>query len=273
MTFRGSAAETSADALATAMIGKEYLSVGQYGSVRQYGESLILARQLVLRRATEPSRHRAAEPPSRRAIDLEVHAGEIVGIAAVEGNGQRNLLRTIAGLIPPWSGQLDVRHPIAFIPEDRTTEGLVPELTLTENVVLGDASGTSWRVDWDAAERRTAEMLRVHQVRARGAGARARSLSGGNQQKLILARALEQHPRVLVAENPTRGLDVAAALAVHERLAQLVESGGAVLFHSTDLDEVMERSHRVVVMHMGELLPVSPGLSHEGVGRLMLGAQ
>ena len=271
VTHRGRADETSADELAEAMIGRKYESVGKYGSigqyasVGQYGEPLIVAHELVLRGA--------AEPPSRRTVELSVRAGEIVGIAAVEGNGQRELLRTVAGLIPPWSGQLDVRHPIAFIPEDRTTEALVAELTLTENVVLGDAPLSGWRVDWNAAERRTAELLRIYQVRARGPGARARSLSGGNQQRLVLARALAQEPRVVIAENPTRGLDVAAAAAVHRRLEEVAEAGGAVMFHSTDLDEVMERSDRILVMREGELLSAPAGASYEEVGRLMLGAE
>ena len=271
VTHRGRADETSADELAEAMIGRkyegvgEYGSIGQYASVGQYGEPLIVAHELVLRGA--------AEPPSRRTVELSVRAGEIVGIAAVEGNGQRELLRTVAGLIPPWSGQLDVRHPIAFIPEDRTTEALVAELTLTENVVLGDAPLLGWRVDWNAAERRTAELLRIYQVRARGPGARARSLSGGNQQRLVLARALAQEPRVVIAENPTRGLDVAAAAAVHRRLEEVAEAGGAVMFHSTDLDEVMERSDRILVMREGELLSAPAGASYEEVGRLMLGAE
>ena len=271
VTHRGRADETSADELAEAMIGRkyegvgEYGSIGQYASVGQYGEPLIVAHELVLRGA--------AEPPSRRTVELSVRAGEIVGIAAVEGNGQRELLRTVAGLIPPWSGQLDVRHPIAFIPEDRTTEALVAELTLTENVVLGDAPLSGWRVDWNAAERRTAELLRIYQVRARGPGARARSLSGGNQQRLVLARALAQEPRVVIAENPTRGLDVAAAAAVHRRLEEVAEAGGAVMFHSTDLDEVMERSDRILVMREGELLSAPAGASYEEVGRLMLGAE
>lgn len=265
VTHRSRADATNADELAEAMIGRKYESIGEHGSVGQYGAPLIVARDLVLRRA--------AGQPSRRAVELSVRAGEIVGIAAVEGNGQRDLLRTIAGMIPPWSGQLDVRHPVAFIPEDRTTEGLVPELTLTENVVLGDAPGAGWRVDWSAAERRTAELLRVYQVRARGPAARARSLSGGNQQRLVLARALSQEPRVVIAENPTRGLDVAAAAAVHRRLEEVAEAGGAVLFHSTDLDEVLERSDRVLVMRQGELLPAPPDASYEGIGRLMLGAE
>lgn len=266
VTHRSRADATNAEELADAMIGAAG-NLGRSGGPgqREPGEPLIVARDLVLRRA--------AGPPSRRVIALSVRAGEIVGIAAVEGNGQRELLRTIADVVPPWSGTLDVRHPVAFIPEDRTTEGLVSELTLTENVVLGDAPGAGWRVDWSAAERRTAELLRVYQVRARGPGARARSLSGGNQQRLVLARALSQEPRVIIAENPARGLDVAAAAAVHRRLAEAAEAGSAVLFHSTDLDEVLERSDRVLVMRQGQVLPAPPGADREEVGRLMLGAE
>ena len=268
VTHRSRADETNAGELATAMIGGAAIpGRSSRPGRRELGEPLIAARQLVLRVGGREHR-----PGGHGEVELEVRAGEIVGIVAVEGNGQRGLLRTIAGVIPPWSGQLDVRHPVAFIPEDRTTEGLVPDLTLTENVVLGESPQAGWRVDWSAAERRTAELLRVYQVRARGPGARARSLSGGNQQRLVLARALSQEPRVIVAENPTRGLDVAAAAAVHRRLEEAAEAGGAVLFHSTDLDEVLERSDRVLVMRQGELLAAPPGADREQVGRLMLGA-
>lgn len=206
---------------------------------------------------------------------LVVRAGEIVGVAAVEGNGERELLRTIAGVEARASDGL-VASPVVFIPGDRTTEGLIPGFSLTENLVLGQLDRWSrggW-IDWRGAADRTGRLLGEHDVRAPGAGALARTLSGGNQQKLILARALDLAPRVVVAENPTRGLDLQATAAVHARLRSAAAGGAGVLVYSADLDEILELASRVVVVHRGVVLPVPPGASRAELGRLMLqGAQ
>jgi ABC-type uncharacterized transport system ATPase subunit len=207
---------------------------------------------------------------------LEVHAGEIVGIAAVEGNGQRELLRAVAGRMHPLRGRLQVVSPVAFIPEDRTSEGLIPELTLTENVVLGSRTDDPWmrggRIDWRAAEAHTVELLRTYDVVAAGPRAPAASLSGGNQQKVVIARELSRSPRVVVAENPTRGLDLRATAAVHARLRAAAEAGAAVLVHSSDLDEVLELADRVLVVSRGVVAePVSGrAAGREEIGAMML---
>ncbi|MBX3145123.1 MAG: ATP-binding cassette domain-containing protein [Gemmatimonadales bacterium] len=206
---------------------------------------------------------------------LVVRAGEIVGVAAVEGNGERELLRTIAGVEARASDGL-VASPVVFIPGDRTTEGLIPGFSLTENLVLGQLDRWSrggW-INWRGAADRTGRLLGEHDVRAPGAGALARTLSGGNQQKLILARALDLAPRVVVAENPTRGLDLQATAAVHARLRSAAAGGAGVLVYSADLDEILELASRVVVVHRGVVLPVPQGASRAELGRLMLqGAQ
>ncbi len=207
--------------------------------------------------------------------DLKVHAGEIVGVAAVEGNGHRELLHAVAGLACRLSGTLRVDGPVALVPEDRTTEGLIPELSLAENVTLGLGTEAPWVrrgwIDWPAARARTRELLTEFDVRAPGPSAKAVVLSGGNQQKLVLARALEGRPRVLVAEGPTRGLDIAATVAVHSHLRRAARNGVAVLLYSADLDEVLALADRVVVVARGRLFPVEPGMSRELIGRLMLG--
>src|SRR4029078_12042161 len=139
---------------------------------------------------------------------LRIQAGEIVGDAAVEGNGQRELLRAIAGRILPLRGRLEVAEPVGFIPEDRTSEGLIPELSLTENVTLGLDREAPWirpgYIDWRAARARTSELVRQYEIVASGPAARAAALSGGNQQKLIVTRELSRNQAVLVEENPTR---------------------------------------------------------------------
>jgi ABC-type uncharacterized transport system ATPase subunit len=209
-----------------------------------------------------------------RGASLRVHAGEIVGVAAVEGNGQRELLRAVAGRLQSLRGRLRVAGPVGFIPEDRTTEGLISELTLTENVVLASGPEDPWvrggRVDWTAARARTAQLLADFDVVAAGPGAPASALSGGNQQKLVVARELSRGPRVVVAESPTRGLDIRAAAAIHERLRDAAAGGAAVLLHSSDLDEVLELSDRVVVAHRGAVIDVPEGASRAQIGELML---
>ncbi|MEK6687029.1 MAG: ABC transporter ATP-binding protein [Gemmatimonadota bacterium] len=207
--------------------------------------------------------------------DLLVHAGEILGLAAVEGNGHRELLHAVAGLARPLSGTLRVDGPVALVPEDRTTEGLIPELSLAENVTLGLGAEAPWVrrgwIDWPAARVRTRQLLIEFDVRAPGPTAQALVLSGGNQQRLVMARALEGRPKVLVAEGPTRGLDIAATAAVHGHIRRAARDGVAVLLYSADLDEVLALAHRVVVVARGRLVPVAPGMSREAIGRLMLG--
>jgi simple sugar transport system ATP-binding protein len=209
-----------------------------------------------------------------RQGSLAVKAGEIVGIAAVEGNGQRELLRAVAGRIMPLRGRLKVARPIGFIPEDRTSEGLIPELSLTENVVLGLGHTAPWsrggRVRWREARTRTAELLEEFGIVASGPEASAASLSGGNQQKLIVARELSRRPAVLVAENPTRGLDVSAAAGIHARIRAAAQAGAAVLFHSSDLDEVLHLAQRVIVMARGVMVEAPFTASRTEVGSMML---
>jgi len=213
-----------------------------------------------------------------RQASFVVRGGELIAVAGIEGNGQRELLRAVAGLMRPFRGVLEVARPIAFVPEDRTTEGLIPSLTVTENFVLGIGRAGSWiagrrlrRVDWSAARQRASEVIDEFAIRAAGPEAPAGSLSGGNQQKLLIARALERRPRVLVAENPTRGLDLQAAAEVHGRLRTAAAAGAAVLVYSNDLDEVLALGDRVLVAADGKIVEAPPGIDRRHLGALMLG--
>jgi general nucleoside transport system ATP-binding protein len=209
-----------------------------------------------------------------RRATLVIRSGEIVGIAAVEGNGQRELLRAVAGRLHPLRGRREVAGPVGFIPEDRTTEGLIPTLSLTENVVLGSRADDPWiqrgRVDWRVARARTAALLTEYEVVAPGPDVPAAALSGGNQQKVVVARELARQPRVVVAENPTRGLDLRAAAAIHARLRGAAAAGAAVLVYSSDLDEVLALAGRVLVASRGTLIEPPPGASRAQVGELMV---
>jgi ABC-type uncharacterized transport system ATPase subunit len=211
--------------------------------------------------------------PGLRQASLALRAGELVGVAAVEGNGHRELLLALAGLLPLTAGTRRVEEPVVLVPEDRTTEGLIPGFTLTENMVLGLEG--SWRrgpwVDWGSARQRTAALLPEFDVRAPSADALAGMLSGGNQQKLILARALEASPGVLVVENPTRGLDVLASAAVHRRIREAAARGVAVLVYSSDLDEVLDLSQRLLVVARGQVTGMPATAGRDEVGAAMLG--
>ncbi len=247
VVWSGAAAEQDASTLAVAMLGAG------------------------VDRSERPPPDQATGAAVVRVPGLVVHAGEIVGIAAVEGNGERELLRAVAGVAARADSDV-VAAPVVFIPGDRTTEGLIPGFNLTENLVLGQLDRWTHRgwIDWKGATTHTEALLGVHDVRAPSAGSLARTLSGGNQQKLILARALDLAPRVVVAENPTRGLDLQAAAAVHARLREAAGNGAGVLVYSTDLDEVLELASRVVVVHRGVVLPVPADASRDVLGHLML---
>lgn len=270
VVLTGPAAEQSATSLAQAMIGEAPIDAPRrVRALSRTGSPLVRVERLrVARDGAEPD-----APAAVRDVDLAIAAGEIVGIAAVEGNGQRELMRVVAGVLPVSEGVAHVAQPVAFVPEDRTTEGLIPELSLAENVTLG-LPDAPWirrgHIDWRAALARTGDLLETHDVRSAGPGAPAASLSGGNQQKLVLARELARAPRVVVAENPTRGLDVHAAAQVHARLRAAAEAGAAVLLYSSDLDEVLSTADRVVVMTGGKLIDVPEGAGREEIGRLML---
>lgn len=190
-----------------------------------------------------------------RVRGIELRRGEVIGIAGVEGNGQRELLRSI-----PTE---------AFIPEDRTTEGLIPEFDLTENLALVPAGGSAL-IDWKAHRVRAERAITTYGITAASAQAFANTLSGGNQQKVVVARALQGAPRIVVAENPARGLDVAAAEEIFGRLRRAAADGAAVIFHSPDLDEVLTWADRVVVMTAGQVLFPPPDADRTLIGTLMV---
>jgi ABC-type uncharacterized transport system ATPase subunit len=264
----GPAAAESRGALARAMIGDAAAELPEEASVpAPRGEPIVVAESLTVSRT-------GSAVPGVSDVSLSIRGGEIVGVAGVEGNGQRELLRAVAGLAEPASGSLEVAQPVAFIPEDRTTEGLIGEMSLTENLILGTSDTPGWAgpggIRWAAARRRMDELIGAFGIRASGSAAEARTLSGGNQQKVIIARALERQPRVIVAEHPTRGLDILAAREVHERLRAAAVAGAAVLFSSGDLDEVVQLATRVVVTAGGRLVDMPIGAGRSQIGTAML---
>lgn len=204
-----------------------------------------------------------------REVSFSVNAGEILGIAAVEGSGQRELVRVIAGRARAVRGTVERPAVIGFVPEDRQRDALALDFSLTENVALLGAGRRQGRISWRTLARQTSDLLRTFDIRAAGASVMARTLSGGNQQKLVLAREMSGNPHLVVAENPTRGLDIRAMREVHGRLRNAAANGAAIVVYSSDLDEVLALASRVVVMHAGQVRECS--LDRIEVGRAMLG--
>jgi ABC-type uncharacterized transport system ATPase subunit len=226
-------------------------------------------------------------------VGLTVRAGEILGVAGVEGNGQRELAETLVGLIAPTSGTITVdgreitrlscaqrRHlGVAFVPEDRPERGLVLDMTLWENSVLGRQDTAPYSGAWGvlgiqkikALARR---LMQEFDVRARGINAAAETLSGGNQQKLVLARELEGDPRLLIAHQPTRGLDVGAIEFVWKQILEQKEAGRAVLLISAELDEIYELSDRIMTIYEGRITgEYDPDAPPEDIGIGMTGGR
>ncbi len=199
-------------------------------------------------------------------VSLTVRAGEVVGLAGLEGSGQRTLLRACAGLEPLQSGRLRVggrdltgRHyrdflgsGVQYLPAGRLEEGLVAGLTLTEHFALRHGGG--FFVDWRRAEERADRDIRTHHIVGRP-DSTAESLSGGNQQRLLLAM-LESELSLLLMEHPTRGLDIESASWVWDRLLERRAAGTGIVFASADLDELLQYSDRIVVFFSGRVLEV-----------------
>ncbi len=201
---------------------------------------------------------------------LEVKSGEIVGIAAIEGAGQRELLRVLAGRLAPTHGTVTLPATVGFVPEDRHRDAIVLDATLTENTALRGAAKQRGLMPWKTLERDTAALLRTRDVRASNEHVAIRTLSGGNQQKFVVGRELADAPAALVVENPTRGLDIRATADVHAALRAARDAGTAVVVYSSDLDEVLLLADRVLVVAGGTVRDV--GSDRETVGLAMLDA-
>jgi general nucleoside transport system ATP-binding protein len=211
--------------------------------------------------------------PGLRRITFDLRAGQITGLAGVSGNGQGALFDLISGLARPSSGQMTIgntprddwspraaiRAGIARIPEDRHKTGTIADFTLTENAILErydqpPYSTNGW-MNWRAAADFTSHVIATHDIRCPGPDARIRLLSGGNMQKLILGRVLEPGPKIILANQPVRGLDIGAITYVQNRLLAARDGGAAVLLISEDLDEIIEMSDVIHVISEGRLSP------------------
>jgi general nucleoside transport system ATP-binding protein len=276
-------AETDERELARLMVGRDVLLRVEKTEMKP-GEPRLAAEDLVVLSNT-----------GARAVDevsLEVRSGEILGIAGVDGNGQTELADALAGVRHVESGRVyldgdDVtalgaddlqERGLAYVPEDRASKGLVQDFMLYENNSLKTYDGPPFsRWGWifpKVMRRRAAENLRAYDVRPPDPDARAGSLSGGNQQKAILARELSGDPGVIIASQPTRGVDVGAIEFIHRQLLEQRSEGKAILLISLELEEVRSLSDRIVVIYAGRIVgEVGPDATDEELGLLMAGRE
>ncbi|ENO0712062.1 ABC transporter ATP-binding protein [Listeria monocytogenes] len=257
--------ETTPQDLANLMVGREVVFTTEKIDAKP-GKDVLEVKDLVVKES------RGVE--SVRGLNLTVRAGEIVGIAGVDGNGQSELISAIAGLSKVTSGSIllngehiENKKPrkiteagLGHIPEDRHKHGLVLEMSLGENIALqtyykkpiSSKGFLNHKAMYDFAR----ELIEEYDVRASSEYVAAKSLSGGNQQKAIIAREIHRNPDFLIAAQPTRGLDVGAIEFIHRRLIEQRDNGKAVLLMSFELDEIMNVSDRIAVIYEGKIVAI-----------------
>jgi len=275
-------AETSPEALADMMVGHR-IARDRRGEASTPGEVRLQVQGLRVRG------DRGAD--AVRDVSLDVRAGEIVGIAGVSGNGQRELAEAIAGLRTPAAGSIRIdgielaghgpaasrRAGLGYVPEERMRDGVVPDFTVAENLILTDSHSDAVThrgfLRRHAIRRRAGDLVTAFDVRTPSLDTPTRNLSGGNIQKLIMARELSGDPAVLLVAQPTRGIDLAASHYIHDRLLEHRARGIAILIVSEDLDEVISLSDRILVMYEGAIIgEAGPETStREAIGLMMAG--
>ncbi|QGP93122.1 Galactose/methyl galactoside import ATP-binding protein MglA [Neomoorella glycerini] len=274
--------KTSESELARMMVGREVML--------RVDKKPAEPGQVVLRlEGVEANNYRGL--PALKGVTLEVRAGEIVGVAGVEGNGQTELVEVLTGLRQPtagdiyFGGQKIVRGQprqlmglgLGHIPEDRQKRGLVLDFNIMENLLLGfeDAAAFSRGplLDYASIQDFAKKLVKEYDVRTPSIKSMARTLSGGNQQKVIVAREIARQPKLLIAAQPTRGLDVGAIEFVHQQLLKQRDTGAAVLLVSYELDEIMNLSDRILVIYGGKIVAgfQAGQVSTEELGFLMGG--
>jgi simple sugar transport system ATP-binding protein len=228
--------------------------------------------------------------PALQGVSLQIHAGEIVGIAGVAGNGQRELSEVITGLRRAKHGRVHlngeeltnqpvrraIERGLAHVPEDRNRVGSAPSLSLTDNLImkqyLQEPIGRGWRLDAGEAEAFANRLKQAYEISAPSVSTQARLLSGGNLQRLILAREITAQPKCMIAMQPTQGLDVGAVEVVHQLLLEQRKRGVAILLISEELDELLSLSDRIYVMYDGKIVGEVDDGDIERIGQMMTGS-
>jgi simple sugar transport system ATP-binding protein len=273
--------QTSVEELATCMVGRP-VALRSERVAREPGAVVLEARGLEAVDARGVRR--------LKGVDLKLHAGEVVGVAGVAGNGQSELLEILSGMRAPSAGWVRVRDAagltaanarsrrVAHVPEDRLRHGVVPSFSAADNVMLGyqvQSEYGRWLLDRTAIDAACARLMREHDVRPPRPDLALGAFSGGNQQKLVLARELGADPEVLLVGQPTRGVDVGAIEHIHRRLLALRDAGKAILLVSVELDEILALSDRVIVMVDGLIVGdlAREDANEERLGLLLAGVR
>ncbi len=229
--------------------------------------------------------------PAVRGVSFEVRAGEVVGIAGVAGNGQSELAEVLAGLRPASHGTIrlgdkridgatprEIRQSgVAHVPGDRLTRGVDRQVDIASNILMGRQNAAPWShrglIQWPKVMDHAADLMKQYDVRAPGPQAIVKSLSGGNMQKVVLAREFSGGAGFLLVDQPTRGVDIGATEAIHDEIMRQREAGRAILLISVQLDELIALADRILVMFAGSIMGDLPGdgVSEEAVGLLMAG--
>lgn len=252
------------------IVGRAVASGTRFGGERQAGKQLMQLNAVQLRPASGS--------PGLHNIQLALHAGEVIGVAGVEGNGQSELFELLAGQRQPDSGSLTYSSDevnVALVPQDRHHEGLSLDLPVSHNLLYPKIMQGGYRrfglLNHQAIAAQASTMIAQSDIRTFSHGSPARSLSGGNQQKIVVARALAAQAAIIVVYQPTRGLDMAAAEAVLMRLAEAADSGTSVMIISANIEELIRVSDRIVVMNGGRITGEVTGseMTLENIGTLM----
>ena len=274
--------ETSREQLAEMMVGRQVKLAPDKPEIHRGPDRLVIA-------GLEVTGDRGTAAVA--GVDLAVAGGEIVGIAGVSGNGQRELAEAVAGLRPARAGSVQLdgsqlvgssprtirRAGLAYVPEERMREGAIADFSVSENLVLTDHDNDEFSargvLKLGAIRKHAATLVKEYDVKTPSIDTTTGSLSGGNIQKVIMARELSGDPAVLVASQPTRGVDIGAAEYIHRRLIEQRDLGTAILVISEDLDEVLGLADRVAVMFEGKIVAVRDRseCNIEELGLLMAG--
>src|SRR5208337_723479 len=267
---RTTPAETSEEKLAGLMIGEIVIQPDAAAARSHTGAPVLQIENLAL-----------ADHTGRRILDglsFRVSAGEIAGIAGVDGNGQTELVELLAGVRKPSDGKVTSRGAMSVIPQNRDLDGLILDMRLWENLILARPLREQVTLHgWLNASRAIGlcrELIERFRIRAPGPDTLASALSGGNRQRLEVARAISSQPRVIVAHNICRGLDLVATAEVHRRILDFAAGGGAVLLISSDLDELLAICGRLLIISGGKIRETNPGdRDPQRLGLLMAGAR
>ena len=262
-------AETTAEQLAELMVGRA-VSLRVNKTPARPGEPLLEVTDLVV--------EDALGVPRVKRVGFTVRRGEIVGLAGVAGNGQSELLEALAGIRPAKSGQIRVRgHRVAHVPEDRQRMGLIMAFAAQESAILGHHDEPAYNgavlMKQSAVAASFSRQAAEYDIRPANGALATSAFSGGNQQKIVLARELDRNPDVLLVGQPTRGVDIGAIEFVHRRLVALRDAGKALLVVSVELDEIMALADRILVMHDGRIVGDMPraAATEQTLGLLMAG--